>query len=102
VFHYSPHSSYRPALDFLFQLRNVAVHNAGIADQVLVNATKNPYLHIVGGQLKVGDRISWNLALTLQLHSLLTSMLPELDPLVCAALNLPLLERQAYWYYQEE
>lgn len=97
VFNYNPHPSYKPLLEFVFQLRNIAVHNSGIADQRLCDAAHSPYVNI-SGTLKIGDKINWNLSLTLQLQLLLTSILPEVDPLICHTLNLTEIEKRAYWY----
>ena len=97
VFNYNPHPSYKPSLEFVFQLRNIAVHNSGIADQRLCDAAHSPYINI-SGTLKIGDKINWNLSLTLQLQLLLTSILPEVDPLICHTLNLTEIEKRAYWY----
>jgi len=97
VFGFDPQPSYRPCLEFFFQLRNVAVHNSGIVDQRLFDAANNPYIDMVG-TLRVGDKISWNPSSTLQLQHLLTEMLPAIDPLVAGMLNLETIEGQAYWY----
>lgn len=97
VFDYNPHPSYKPSLEFSFQLRNIAVHNSGIADQRLCVAAHSPYIDI-SGTLKIGDKINWNLSLTLQLYSLLTSILPEVDSSMCRTLKLTEIEKRAYWY----
>ncbi|MBA7682957.1 hypothetical protein ES703_91313 [subsurface metagenome] len=101
VFNYSPHLSYKPSLEFFFQLRNITVHKSGIADQRLCDAANSPYIKITG-ILKIGDKVNWNLSLTLQLHHLLTSILPEVDPLICRKLRLTEIEKQAYWYLNGE
>lgn len=101
VFNYNPHPSYKPSLKFFFQLRNVAVHNSGIADQRLCESVNSPYINITG-QLNIGDKISWNPSLALQLYHLLINMLPEVDPLTCSTLKLEEIEKQAYWYHDGE
>lgn len=97
VFNYNPHPSYKPSLEFVFQLRNIAVHNSGIADQRLCDAAHSPYINI-SGTLKIGEEVNWSLSLTLQLQLLLTSILPDVDPLICRILKLTEIEKQAYWY----
>lgn len=101
IFGYTPHPSYRPSLQFMFQLRNVAVHNSGIADQRLCAAANNRYVNIEG-KLKIGDIVKWNLSISLQLHHLLISILSEVDPHIYPALKLPVIEKQAYWYLDDK
>jgi len=96
VFNYNPHQSYKPSLECFYQFRNITVHNAGIVDQKLCDALNNPY--VIGGKLKVGMRVHWNLSLVLQLAHLLTDMLPNVDPFICSKLGLLQIENQAYWY----
>jgi hypothetical protein len=100
VFGYDADRSFRPSLEFLYQLRNVAVHNSGIADQRLCDMAKNPHITITGGTLKVGMKLHWNLSWVLQLQHLLTGSLPQVDPLVSAKLSLPQIEKRAYWYLE--
>lgn len=97
VFDYNPRPAYKPSLEFFFQLRNIAVHNSGIADQRLLDAAHSPYIGI-SGTLEIGEKVDWNLSVTLQLQDLLTSILPEVDPLICHTLNLTEIEKRAYWY----
>lgn len=98
VFNYNPNASYKPSLEFLYQLRNIAVHNSGIVDQLLCDAANNTYIKIAGGTLKVGMKLDWNLSFVLQLNHLLTEILPQVDPLVSAKLKLTQIEKRAYWY----
>jgi len=98
VFNYNPNPSYKPALEFLYQLRNIAVHNSGIVDQLLCDVANNPYINIAGGTLKVGMKLDWNLSFVLQLNHLLTEILPQVDPLVSAKLKLMQVEKRAFWY----
>ena len=98
VFAYRPNPSNKPCLEFLYQLRNIAVHNSGIADQRLCDLAKDPYINTIGRTLEVGMKLHWNLSWVLQLHHLLTEILPQVDPLVSAKLNLTLIEKRAYWY----
>jgi hypothetical protein len=88
-------------LEFFFQLRNIAVHNSGIADQRLCDAVNEAYINIIGA-LKIGEKVGWNLSLTLQLRDLLTSILPEVDPLICRTLKLTEIEKKAYWYLNSD
>ena len=101
VFNYKQQPPYRPALEFIFQLRNVAVHNSGRADQRLLDAANDPHVN-VKETLTVGDRVEWTLSLSLQLHHLLTSLLPEVDPFISNVLNLSTVKRQAFWYSESE
>lgn len=98
VFNYQPHPSYKPVMEFFYQLRNIAVHNSGIVDQRLCDVAKSPFISITGGTLKVGMKVDWNLSSVLQLHHLLTDMLPQCDPLVCSKLGLLQIEKRSYWY----
>lgn len=97
VFNYSPHLSYKPSLEFLYQLRNVTVHNSGIVDRLLYDAANSPFINVIG-TLKIGEKVYWNLSSALQLHHLLTDMLPQVDPLICRTLKLSEIAKQAYWY----
>jgi len=101
VFDYNPDPAYRPSLEFLYQLRNIAVHNSGIVDERLLDAADDPHI-IIGGTLTIGMKLDWNLSSVLQLQDLLLNMLPQIDPLVCSKLGLPQIERQAYWYSNAE
>lgn len=40
VFGFHPHSSYKPSLNFFFELRNTAVHRMNITDETLYGAAK--------------------------------------------------------------
>lgn len=101
VFGYIPHPSYRPILQFLFELRNVAVHNSGIVDQRLYDTMNNKYV-IINEKLKIGDTIKWDLSISLQLYHLLISILSEVDPHIYPTLKLPVIEKQTYWYLDDE
>jgi hypothetical protein len=70
-------------------------------DQRLCDSANNKYVNIEG-KLKIGDTIKWNLSISLQLHSLLTSILSEVDTHIYTALKLPVIEKQAYWYLDDE
>ena len=59
VFGWNSLPSYRPGLQLMFHLRNLAVHNNGIADDRLCQLTKNPHIECIG-KFKVGGQI-WKL-----------------------------------------
>lgn len=101
VFSYNPHPSYKPALKFFFQLRNIAVHKSGIADKRLIDAANSSHINIMG-QLNIGDKISWNPSLLLQLYHLMIDMLTGVDPLICSDLKLTQIEKRAFWYLEAE
>jgi len=101
IFGFRPHPSYRPSLGFFYELRNVGVHNASIADERLCNAAKSGYIH-VKGMLKVGAPVPWSLSACVQLHHLLTELLQDADPFVWRALGMRTLQKQAYWYLDKD
>jgi len=101
VFSYNPHPSYKPALKFFFQLRNIAVHESGIADKRLIDAANSSHINITG-QLNIGDKIGWNPSLLLQLQHLMIDMLTGVDPLICSHLKLIQIEKRAFWYLEAE
>lgn len=101
VFNYNPHPSYKPSLKFIFQFRNVTVHNSGIADQRLIDAANSPHINITG-KLNIGDKVSWNPSLALQLYHLMIDMLTGVDPLICSHLKLIQIEKRAFWYLDAE
>ena len=78
------------------------MHNSGIVDQQLYNVANSPFIGITGGTLQVGMKVDWNLSSVLQLHHLLTDMLPQVDPLICSKLGLPQIEKQTWWYLNGE
>ena len=102
LFKYKPHSSYRPGLEFFYQFRNVSVHNSGIVDERLLDAANNPFISIMGGTLQAGMKVEWNLSLVLQLHHLLTDMLPQVDQLVSLRLGLIQSQKRAWWYLDND
>jgi hypothetical protein len=88
-------------LKFIFQFRNVTVHNSGIADQRLIDAANSPHINITG-KLNIGDKVSWNPSLALQLSHLMIDMLPEVDTLICSDTKLTQFEKRAFWYLNAE
>ena len=97
VFGWSPLPSYRLGLQLMFHLRNVTVHNNGIADDRLCQLAKNPHIECIG-KLKVRDKVSWNLGTVLQLQHLVIATLSEVDPYIAQKLELPILKKQAFWH----
>jgi len=101
VFGWNPHPSYRPALRFMFELRNVAVHNAAIASQRLCSLANAQHIHVTG-TLKVGDSVPWNLSMVLQLEHLIISVVSEADRYITPKIRLPIIEQHAFWYEDNE
>lgn len=101
VFGWNPDPGYRPALRFMFELRNIAVHNAGIANQRLCNLGNNQYIQIKG-KFKVGDDVSWNLDMVLQLQHLIISVISEADSYITPKIRLPIIQQRAFWYEDSE
>jgi hypothetical protein len=99
VFGYTPRPIYKLGLQFFFELRNVTVHQSGIANQRLIDIMNNPYFS--GPQLELGNKVQWHITLILQLHHLFTDFLPEVDPIISNCLGLTTNERQAYWYLEK-
>lgn len=96
VFGWNPLPSYRPGLQLMFHLRNVTVHNNGIADDRLCQLVKNPHIECIG-KLKVRDKVSWNLGTVLQLQHLVIEVLTDADHYIVNKLKLPTLKRQPFW-----
>jgi len=96
VFGWNPSPKYRPGLQLMFHIRNLTVHNAGIADQRLCQLANNPHVELIG-KLKVGDKVSWNLGTVLQLQHLVITILTNADPYVANKLKLPTLKKRAFW-----
>ena len=44
IFGYTPHPSYKPLINFFFELRNIAVHNLNRADEKMCEAAKSEYI----------------------------------------------------------
>jgi len=96
LFGWKPNPAYKPRLQFMFRLRNIVVHNRGIADKTLCQLANNQYVH-AEGKLRVGDSVSWNFLTYLQLNSLVIRILPEVDPYISSKLGLTTIERPAFW-----
>lgn len=97
-FGYDPHPSKEPSFELIYQLRNVSVHNDGIADEALVSASKNEHIH-TDIEMKVGMKVFWSFPIIFQLYNLLTSTLTEVDDLISKKLQLEVFERKAFWFY---
>jgi hypothetical protein len=100
IFAHSFHPSYAPCMNFFFELRNVAVHNANIADEALCQLSKSEFINITG-QINCGDRMEWSLISLLQLNQFVSQILDEVDALVCSLLMLETIPGRAHWYYAE-
>jgi hypothetical protein len=96
VFGWNPRPSYRPSLRLMFELRNIAVHNAGIVNQKLCNLANDQYIEVVR-KLRVGDNASWNLSMVLQLEHLIISVVSEADRHITPKIRLPIIEQRAFW-----
>jgi len=98
IFEHSFHPSYKPCINFFFELRNVAVHNANIADEEFCKLAESEYI-ACGGTIKVGDKVEWSLLTVLQLNQLVVQILDEVDALVIPSLTLETTPGQRHWYY---
>jgi len=96
VFGWNPQPKYRPALRLMFHIRNLTVHNASIADQKLCQLASNQHIELIG-TFKVGDRVPWNLGTNLELQHLVIGILSEADPYIAHKLDLPTLQKRAFW-----
>jgi len=96
VFNWNPLPSYRPALKLMFHLRNLAVHNNGIADDRLCQLAINPHIERIG-KLKAGGKVSWNFGTYLQLQHLVIAVLTDADPYIVNKLKLPTLKQRPFW-----
>ena len=98
VFVHSFHPSYKPCINFFFELRNVAVHNANLADEELCKLAESEFI-ACNGTIKIGDKVEWSLRLVLQLNQFVLQIMDEVDSVVCSPLQLEAIERQRHWYY---
>ena len=96
VFGWNPSPHYKPGLKLWFHLRNLTVHNNGIADDKLCQLARNPHIESVGN-IKAGDKASWNIGNTLQLPQFIILILTDADPYVFNNLNLPTRKQQPFW-----
>jgi hypothetical protein len=98
IFGHSFHPSYKPCINFFFELRNVAVHNANMADEELCKLAESEFI-ACDGIIKIGDKVEWSLLSVLQLNQLVLQILDEVDAVVCSPLQLETSEGQRHWYY---
>ncbi len=98
IFVHRFHPSYSPCMNFFFELRNVAVHNANIADEELCKLSKSEFINATG-KINCGDRMEWSLISVLQLNQFVLQILDEVDALVCTPLMLETTQGQRHWYY---
>jgi len=96
VFSWNPLPSYRPGLQLMFHLRNLTVHNNGIADDRLCQLATNPYIECVG-KFKVGGQVSWNFGTYLELQRLVIAILTDADPYIVDKMKLPTLKKRPFW-----
>ena len=96
VFNWNPLPKYRPGLQLWFHLRNLTVHNNGIADDKLCQLVKNPNVELFG-EPKVGDKVSWNIGNALQLPHFIIQILTDADPYIVNKLKLPTLKQRPFW-----
>jgi len=97
VFGWNPLPSYRPGLQLMFHLRNLTVHNNGIADGKLCQLVKNPHIECIG-KFEVGDKVSWNLGTVLQLQHLAIAVLTDVDLSIVNKFNLPTRKQRPFWH----
>lgn len=98
VFEHSFHPSYKPCINFFFELRNVAVHNDNVADERLCALAKSEFISS-DKPINVGDKVEWSLSSVLKLNQLVLQILDEADVAVCSPLQLETSPGQRYWYY---
>lgn len=96
IFNWQPNPIYRPALCFLFELRNNTVHNKGIINHKLLKLVSAENTELVG-EPKAGERFHWDIQITLELYKLLISVLTEADRYVASKLPLEIIEDRAFW-----
>lgn len=98
IFAHNFHPSYKPCINFFFELRNVAVHNSNIADEELCDLAKSEFIKC-DGKIKAGDKVEWSLLSVLQLNQLAIQILDEVDTVMCSPLNLETTSGHLHWYY---
>lgn len=100
IFAHRFHQSYSPCINFFFELRNIAVHNANIADEELCKLSKSEFINS-DRQINCGDVLEWSLISLLQMHQFVLQILDEVDVVVCSPLMLETTPGQKHWYYTE-
>jgi len=98
IFGHSFHPSYGPCINFFFELRNVAVHNANIADEELCKLAESEFIKS-DKSICVGDRVEWSLRSVLQLNQLTLQIIDEVDAIVSSPLKLETSDGERHWYY---
>lgn len=98
VFRHSFHPSYKPCINFFFELRNIAVHNDNVADERLCELAKSEFIRS-NGKISCGDNVEWSLSSVLQLNQLVLQILDEVDTVVVSSLMLETTSGHRHWYY---
>lgn len=98
LFEYRVHPSYKPCINFFFELRNVGVHNSNVADERLCELAESEFI-VSDGKIKIGDKVEWSLSSALQLNQLTLQILDEIDAVVYTPLGLNTTTAQRHWYY---
>ncbi|MDO9530060.1 MAG: hypothetical protein Q7J27_13015 [Syntrophales bacterium] len=101
VFEHKFHPSYKPCINFFFELRNVAVHNSNIADEKLCELAESEFIKS-NGKISCGNNVEWSLSSVLQLNQLVLQILDEADAVICSPLRLEMSPGRRHWYYSEK
>lgn len=91
--------SVRTWLLFLYELRNVAVHNLSCADERLCLLGASLPINPI---IKNGELVEWNFEIVCQLNNLMLSIIPDIDKCVAPVLGLQQAERDAFWINKNE
>jgi len=100
IFQYKPHISYKPCINFFFEMRNITVHNLNKADEKMCEAAKSEFINL-NKELRIGDTVEWSLLPVLQLNQFILKILNEVDTVVCTQLHLKTMQGKVYWYYED-
>ena len=98
IFEHKFHPSYKPCINFFFELRNVAVHNANMADERLCELAKSGFIRS-NGKISCGDNVEWSLSSAHQLNQLVLQILDEVDTVVISSLMLETTPGHRHCYY---
>ncbi len=98
IFKHNFHPSYKPCINFFFELRNVAVHNSNMADKELCEVAASEFINY-DRKIKIGDKVEWSLLSALQLSQLVVQIMDEVDNMICSPLNLETIPGKQHWYY---
>lgn len=101
IFEYKAHPSYKPCINFFFELRNVAVHNSNIADEKLCELAESEFI-ISNAKINIGDKVEWSFSSLMQLNQFILQVLDEIDDVVFAPLGLKTNTAERHWYYSSK